>query len=116
MISWVGLQQPGLSWAWETDVGASALPPGPMESSEAAEKCSVCPVCVCIGRNAFISVLYHISFVLITILAGSRHIEGVLTYAHNLLFGYMLILLHCVLMYKSFLLLCNTRYHILSLL
>lgn len=59
--------------------------------------------CVCIGRNAFISVLFRISFVLITILAGSRHIEGVLTYAHNLLFGYMLILSHCVLMYKSFL-------------
>lgn len=52
MISWVWMQQPGLSWAWETDVGAAVLPPGPMESSEAAEKWSVCPVCVCVGRDA----------------------------------------------------------------
>lgn len=45
------MQQPGLSWAWETDVGAAVPPPGPMESSEAAEKWSVCPVCVCVGRD-----------------------------------------------------------------
>ena len=48
MISWVWMQQPGLSWAWETDVGAAVLPPGPMESSEAAEKWSVCPGRVCV--------------------------------------------------------------------
>ncbi|CAB1460068.1 unnamed protein product [Pleuronectes platessa] len=56
VISWVWMQQPGLSWAWETDVGAAVLPPGPMESSEAAEKwgsrrqrprgCSCLPTCV----------------------------------------------------------------------
>lgn len=42
------MQQPGLSWGWETDVGAAVPPPGPMESSEATEKWSVCPVCVCV--------------------------------------------------------------------
>lgn len=42
------MQQSGLSWAWETDVGAAVPPPGPMESSEAAEKWSVCPACVCV--------------------------------------------------------------------
>lgn len=61
-------------------------------------------VCVCVlVEMLFLSVLYHISFVLITILAGSRSIEGVLTYAHNLLFGCTLTLLRRVLMYKSFL-------------
>lgn len=60
MISWVGLQQPGLSWAWETDVGASALPPGPMESSEAAEKCSVCPVCVYWSKCFHVSLISHL--------------------------------------------------------
>lgn len=44
VICWVGMQQPGLSRAWETDVGAAPLPPGPMESSDAAEKWPVCPV------------------------------------------------------------------------
>lgn len=48
MICWVWMQQPGRSWAWETDVGAAVPPPGPMESSEAAEKWSVSPVCVCV--------------------------------------------------------------------
>lgn len=36
-------------------------------------------------RPAFPFLLYHIFFVLITLLAGGRCGEGALTYAHNLL-------------------------------
>ena len=65
MISWVWMQQPGLSWAWETDVGASLLPPGPMESSEAAEKWSGCPVyvCVCLSVCVLVEMLFSPAYI-----------------------------------------------------
>lgn len=74
--------------------------------------------CMCVGRDvrgggggggrgwswqpAFLSLLYHISFVLITILAAGLCREGALTYAHNLLFGHIVTCLYSVFMYQSF--------------
>ncbi len=62
----IWMQQPGLSWAWETDVGAAVPPPGPMESSEAAEKWSVCPMCVCWWRSGGEELTTCFSFPLIS--------------------------------------------------
>lgn len=104
------MQQPGLSGAWETDVGASALPPGPTESSEAGGEI----VCVCFDRNLFLSHFYHIFFVLITILAEGRNGVGALTYAHNWLFGHIIVRLLHVLMYQSFLLLFSASRPVLG--
>lgn len=66
---------------------------------------------VCVGKDvrgggwswqpAFLFLLYHISFVLITILAAGLCREGALTYAHYLLFGHIVTSLYSVLMYQS---------------
>lgn len=86
-------------------------------------------ICVCVCRDevggvggggsrqpAFLSLLYHIVFVLITILAGGRCREGALTYAHNLLVGHEVTCFYGVLMHLSFLFLfcvISAPYHII---
>lgn len=71
------------------------------EQRGGGETARVC-VCVCVGRNALLSHLYHISFVLITILAEGRNRVGALTYAHNLLSGHIRVWLPLVVMYPSY--------------